>query len=177
MHRQVLCLEGVCKVTVTKRHHSGFRMALGVLSLLMVLQGCGEKKEETKATPSAPAMPLAPVQETAISGTITLAPSLKQKAGKQPLLMIMASPSAAPNKPAIVVKRVSGATFPYQYKLTSEDITLVGSTFEGKMHVTARIDPAGMVGAAMPGTLEGTYTGNPVAVGSTNVDIVINKAY
>jgi hypothetical protein len=89
----------------------------------------------------------------------------------------MASPSAAPNKPAIVVKRVSGATFPYQYKLTSEDITLVGSTFEGKMHVTARIDPAGMVGAAKPGTLEGTYSGNPVTVGSTNVDIVINKAY
>ena len=45
------------------------------------------------------------------------------------------------------------------------------------MYVTARIDPAGMVGAAKPGTLEGTYSGNPVAVGSTNVDIVINKAY
>ncbi len=152
-------------------------MALGVLSLLMVLQACGEKREEKKATPSAPAVTTAPVQEAAISGTITLDPSLRQKAGKQPLLMIMASPSAAPNKPAIVVRRVSGATFPYQYKLTSEDITLVGSTFEGKMHVTARIDPAGMVGAAMPGTLEGTYSGNPVAVGSTNVDIVINKAY
>jgi len=161
----------------TKRHRSGFRMALGVLSLLMVLQACGEKKEEKGATPSAPAAPTAPTQEAAISGTITLGPSLKQKAGKQPLLMIMASPSAAPNKPAIVVKRVSGATFPYQYKLTSEDITLVGSTFEGKMHVTARIDPAGMVGAAKPGTLEGTYSGNPVTVGSTNVDIVINKAY
>ncbi len=164
-------------MTTTECHRSGFRMALGVLSLLMVLQACGEKREEKKATPSAPAVTTAPVQEAAISGTITLDPSLRQKAGKQPLLMIMASPSAAPNKPAIVVRRVSGATFPYQYKLTSEDITLVGSTFEGKMHVTARIDPAGMVGAAMPGTLEGTYSGNPVAVGSTNVDIVINKAY
>jgi len=161
----------------TKRHRSGFNIALAAVALLMVLQGCGEKKEERKATPSAPATPLAPVQETAISGTITLDPSLKQKAGKQPLLMILASPSAAPNKPAIAVKRVSGATFPYLYKLTSEDITLVGSTFEGKMHVTARIDPAGMVGAAKPGTLEGTYSGNPVTVGSTNVDIVINKAY
>ncbi len=164
-------------MTVTKRHRSGFTIALTVVALLIVLQACGEKKEEKKAGPSAPAVETAPTQEAAISGTITLDPSLKQKAGKQPLLMIMASPSSAPNKPAIVVKRISGATFPYQYKLTSEDITLVGSTFEGKMHVTARIDPEGMVGAAKAGTLEGTYTGNPIAVGSTNVDIVINKAY
>ena len=161
-------------MTATKRHRSGFRIALGVLSLLMVLQACGEKREEKGATPSAPA---APTQEAAVSGTITLDPSLKKKAGKQPLLKIMASPSAAPNKPPIVVKRVFDATFPYQYKLTSEDITLVGSTFVGKVYVTARIDPAGMVGAAKPGTLEGTYSGNPVTVGSTNVDIVINKAY
>ncbi len=164
-------------MTTTERHRSGFNIALAAVALSMVLQGCGEKKDEKKAMSSAPATPMAAVQETAISGTITLDPSLKEKAGKQPLLMIMASPSAQPNKPAIVVQRVSGAAFPYQYKLTSEDITLVGSTFEGKMHVTARIDPAGMVGAAKPGTLEGTYTGNPVAVGSRNVDIVINKAY
>ena len=131
----------------TKRHRSGFRMALGVLSLLMVLQACGEKKEEKGATPSAPA---APTQEAAISGTITLDPSLKQKAGKQPLLMIMAAPSAAPNKPAIVVNRVFDATFPYQYKLTSEDITLVGSTFVGKVYVTARIDPAVIVCPPVP---------------------------
>ncbi|MBI3781571.1 MAG: hypothetical protein HY278_11045 [candidate division NC10 bacterium] len=162
---------------VTKRHHSGFRMALGVLSLLIVLQACGEKKEEKGATPSARAAPTAPTQEAAISGTLKLDPSLKEKAGKKPLLMIMASKSPDPNKPAIVVNRVSEATFPYQYKLTSEDITLVGSTFDGKVYVTARIDPAGRVGGAQPGMIEGTYPGNPVTVGSTNVDIVINKAY
>ncbi len=91
--------------------------------------------------------------------------------------MIMASKSRDPNKPAIIVKRVAGATFPYEYKLTAEDITLVGSTFDGKVYVTARIDPAGMVGAPGPGTFEGTYPGNPVAVGSSKVDIVINKMY
>jgi len=133
--------------------------------------GGGEKKEEKAAAPSAPA------QEAAISGTITLDPSLKEKVPNEPLLMIMASKSPDPNKPAIIVKRVAGATFPYEYKLTAEDITLVGSTFDGKVSVTARIDPAGMVGAPRPGTFEGTYPGNPVAVGSSKVDIVINKAY
>ena len=143
----------------------------------MVLQACGEKKEEKGATPSAPAAPTSPTQEAAISGTIKLDPPLKGKVGKEPLLLIMASKSPQPNKPAIVVKRVAGVAFPYQFKLTAEDITLVGSTFDGKMYVTARIDPGGTVGAARPGSLEGTYPGNPVAVGSSNVDIVINKAY
>jgi len=158
---------------VNSRSHLRFGswIVVGIGALLMCLQACGgeEKKEQKAAAPAA--------GQGAISGTITLDPSLKGKMGKGPLLLIMGSKSPEPNKPAIVVKRVAGVTFPYQYKLTAEDITLVGSTFDGKMYVTARIDPAGTVGAARPGNLEGTYPGNPVVVGSTNVDIVINKAY
>ncbi len=158
---------------VKSRSHRRFGswIVVGIGALLMCLQACGgeEKKEQKAAAPAA--------GQGAISGTITLDPSLKKKVGKEPLLLIMASKSAEPNKPAIVVNRVSEAAFPYQYKLTSEDITLVGSTFEGKVYVTVRIDPAGRVGGAKPGMFEGTYPGNPVTVGSTNVDIVINKAY
>ncbi len=145
-------------------------MLLGLVALLGGLPACGsgEQKEEK---------PTAPSSEPAISGTIILDPSLQGKVAKEPLLMIMASKAPDPNKPAVIVKRVAEAAFPYHYKLTAEDITLVGSTFEGKMYVTARIDPAGMVGQARPGTFEGTYAGNPVPVGSTQVDIVINKAH
>jgi hypothetical protein len=77
----------------------------------------------------------------------------------------------------LVVQREANASFPHPYKLTAEDITLVGSSFEGKMYVTARIDPAGTVGPPRPGTFDGAYAGNPVPVGSRNVDIVINKAH
>lgn len=156
----------------------GSWIVVGIGGLLMCLQACGgeEKKEQKAAAPAAPTVATAAGQG-AISGTITLDPSVKEKVRKEPLLLIMASKSPDPNKPAIVVERVAGVAFPYQYKLTAEDITLVGSTFDGKMYVTARIDPAGTVGAARPGSLEGTYPGNPVVVGSTNVDIVINKAY
>jgi amidase len=91
--------------------------------------------------------------------------------------VIMASVSSEPTKPALVVKRVAAASFPYDYKLTADDITLVGSSFSGKMYVTARVDAAGMIGPPRAGTFEGTYSGNPVPVGSTKVDIVINKAY
>ncbi len=149
---------------------------LAVTALVVGVSACGgDKKQEQKT--AVPGGAPTPAGETSISGTITLDPALKEKVGKAPLLMIVASTSPEPSKPAVVVKRVADATFPYDYKLTAEDITLVGSSFEGKMYVTARIDPAGMVGPPQPGTFEGTYPGNPVAVGSSKVDIVINKAY
>jgi hypothetical protein len=148
-----------------------------VLIALIVagLTACGDSKKEEQA--AAPGGGPAPISEAAISGTINLDPELKDKVGKDPLLMIMASNSSEPTKPALVVKRIADASFPYDYKLTAEDITLVGSSFSGKLYVTARIDSAGTVGPPRPGTFGGTYARNPVPVGSSKVDIVINKAY
>ena len=144
-----------------------FWMMLAIAVIIAGLNACGGDKQKEQKT-SAP---------SSISGTITLDPALEDKVGKAPLLMIIASTSSDPSKPALVVKREANASFPYDYKLTAEDITLVGSTFGGKMYVTARIDPAGMVGPARPGTFDGTYSGNPVHVGSSKIDIVINRAH
>ncbi len=156
--------------------YGSFWMMLAIAAIVAGLNACGgDKKQEQKT--SAPGAPSTPISEAAISGTITLDPALKDKVGKVPLLMIIASTSSDASKPALVVKREADASFPYDYKLTAEDITLVGSSFEGKMYVTARIDPAGMVGPPRPGTFDGTYSGNPVPVGSSKIDIVINKAY
>lgn len=150
-------------------------MILAATVLLLWLNGCGpDKKQEQQGSAEGAATP---TSEAAISGTITLDPALKDKVGKAPLLLIFASASSDPSQPALVVKRDVDVTFPYSYKLTAEDITLVGSSFRGKMYVTARIDPAGMVGPPRPGTFDGTYPGNPVSVGSSKVDIVINQAH
>ncbi len=142
-------------------------MMLAIAAIMAGLNACGGDKKQEQKTSAPPA----------ISGTITLDPALKDKVGNAPLLMIIASTSSDPSKPALVVKREANASFPYDYKLTAEDITLVGSSFEGKMYVTARIDPVGMVGPPRPGTFDGTYSGNPVPVGSSKVEIVINKAH
>ncbi len=151
-------------------------MMLAIAALVAGLNACsGDKKQEEKT--SASGAPSAPIRVAAISGTITLDPAFKDKVGKAPLLLIFASASSDPSKPALVVKREADVSFPYDYKLTAEDITLVGSSFQGKMYVSARIDPAGMVGPPRPGTFGGTYSGNPVQVGSSKIDIVINKAY
>jgi hypothetical protein len=142
-------------------------MRLAIAVIMAGLNACGGDKKQEQKTSAPPA----------ISGTLTLDPALKDKVGNAPLLLIIASTSSDPSKPALVVQREANASFPYEYKLTAEDITLVGSSFEGKMYVTARIDPAGMVGPPRPGTFDGTYSGNPVPVGSSKVDIVINKAH
>ena len=151
-----------------------FTMSLSVLVVTAVI-ACGDNKKDEQSTSSDSAAVSG--NEAAISGTIRLDPALQNKVGKEPLLMIMASTSSEPTKPAVVVKRIADANFPYDYKLTPEDITLVGSSFSGKMYVTARIDSAGMVGPPHSGTLEGTYPGNPVPIGSSKIDIVINRAY
>jgi putative ABC transport system substrate-binding protein len=153
--------------------HVRFRAWAGVgLLALLGLGGCGagDNKEDTAAAPVAPGQP------AVIAGTIDLDQSLQAGAPKAPLLMILVSKSADPNRPAIIVSRVPGATFPYRYRLTAEDITLVGSTLDGKVYVTARIDSAGMVGATKQGTLTGTYPHNPATVGSTNVDITMTRS-
>jgi hypothetical protein len=152
-----------------------FLRVLLIIVIVAALSACGDNKKDQEAASSG-STPAAS-NEAAISGTIRLDPALQSKVGKEPLLMIMASNSSEAIKPALVVKRVADASFPYDYKLTAEDITLVGSSFSGKLYVTARIDSAGMVGPPRPGTFEGVYASNPVAVGSTKVDIVINKVY
>ncbi|HKZ06140.1 MAG TPA: ABC transporter substrate-binding protein [Methylomirabilota bacterium] len=139
---------------------------MATLIVMMVLVATSACRSEVEQSSTAP-------PQTAISGTIGLHPSLKNPPHEAPLLMVLASKSPDPNQPPIIVKRVPDATFPYRYQLTAENITLVGSTFEGEIYVTARIDPTGTVGASGPGTLEGTYPRNPVIVGAVDVDITI----
>ncbi len=143
-----------------------------IFAALLVIAACS-KKEEAKGGGATPVQ----TGDASISGTISVDPSLKDKIGNAPLLMIFASNSSDPSQPALVVQRQVGVTFPFEYKLSKDDITLVGSSFSGRLYVSARIDPNGMVGPPGPGTFDGAYPGNPVSVGSSKVDIVINKAH
>jgi putative ABC transport system substrate-binding protein len=108
-------------------------------------------------------------QETAISGTVTLDSSANSRLPTAPLLVITASKFEDRKKPPIIVKRISDVAFPYAYTLTEDDITLVGSTFDGNLYVTAHIETQD----AAEGTLEGKAERNPVSVGSKGANIVI----
>lgn len=114
-------------------------------------------------------------QDVSISGTITVAPAAKGKLPKELLLIISVSKTPDPKKAPIAVKRVPAPEFPYRYTLGEEDITLDGSRLEGKLYVTARVEPGD--GSATPsGPLEGVYPRNPVSVGAKGVDIAITAS-
>jgi hypothetical protein len=108
-------------------------------------------------------------QETAISGTVTIDSSASSRLPTAPLLVITASKFDDRKKPPIIVKRIPNVEFPYAYTLTDDDITLVGSTFDGNLYVTAHIETQN----ATKGTLEGRAERNPVTVGSKGANIVI----
>jgi putative ABC transport system substrate-binding protein len=112
----------------------------------------------------------ASAQEPEIAGTISLDPTAQNQLPARPLLMIIASHHPDPRKPPIIVKRIPGATFPHRYRLTADDITLVGSSFEGHLYVTARIETTGTAAGA---NLEGAYPKNPAPIAAKSVDITI----
>ena len=104
-----------------------------------------------------------------ISGIVTVNSSEESRLPPAPLLVITASKSGVAKKPPIIVKRIPDAKFPYKYSLSDVDITLVGSTFNGKLYINAHVDVPG----APKRVLEGKAARNPVDVGATGVDIVI----
>jgi putative tryptophan/tyrosine transport system substrate-binding protein len=112
----------------------------------------------------------AAAQEPEIAGTISLDPSVQKQLPARPLLIINASHHPDLTKAPIIVKRIPGATFPHRYTLTADDITLVGSSFEGHLYVTARIDAGGSDAAVI---LEGASPKNPAPIGAKNVDVTL----
>ncbi len=50
-----------------------------------------------------------------------------------------------------------------------------GSPFEGKVNIVVRLDKDGDPLTREPGDLIGNYHKNPVAIGSINVNIILNE--
>jgi hypothetical protein len=63
--------------------------------------------------------------------------------------------------------------FPVHYTLGPEDVMVPGRALTGQVHVSARVSASGTVGPIRPEDLVGHYAGNPVAVGATDVEVVL----
>jgi hypothetical protein len=50
-----------------------------------------------------------------------------------------------------------------------------GGQFEGEVSVVARVKKGGGAGPAQSGDLEGAYPGNPVKIGGSPIEIVIDR--
>ena len=130
-----------------------------------------------KNPPSAPApSPSAPAASSAqISGKITVDPKLKPNVDPNVALFIIARPSGGAGGPPLAVKKIDKPAFPLNYTLGQENVMMQGMPFAGKINLTVRLDKDGNAATRGPGDMTGEYKKNPVEIGVTNVDVVIDQ--
>jgi cytochrome c-type biogenesis protein CcmH len=163
-----------------KQDYSGARLVLERLAQL--LPPGAERSEVEKAIkempppegkPRSQATAAAPSGQQ-IVGRISIDPKLKGNVDSQATLFIIARPDAAKGPP-LAVKKIDRPVFPLSYSLGAENVMMQGMPFTGHVTVTARLDKDGNPTTRQPGDLTGDYKKNPVAVGSKNIDIVLDQ--
>jgi cytochrome c-type biogenesis protein CcmH len=142
----------------------GFVTVLVLCATAVVGAGC-EKKNE-------------PPKPATISGTVTVAPELAKDLTPEHILFIVVRPADAPPfGPPVAAHKMTNLTFPVQFTVSQSDVFFEGVTLEGKVNVYAKLDKDGNAGPPEPGDLEGEFKGNPIMVGATGVDIVVDKVH
>jgi cytochrome c-type biogenesis protein CcmH len=110
-----------------------------------------------------------------ITGKITIDPKLKGNADGQAVLFIIARPAGAAKGPPLAVKKIDRPVFPLSYSLGPENVMMQGAPFTGSVAITVRLDKDGNPTTRQPGDLTGDYKKSSVAVGSKNIDIVLDQ--
>lgn len=140
-----------------------FGVLVVVLAMGYGIWGCQSEKAKAPQT---------------ISGTVTVAPELAKDITPAHILFVVVRPADAPPfGPPVAAKRMTNLTFPVQYSVSQADVFLEGVTLSGKVNVFAKLDKDGNAGPPEAGDLEGEHPGNPVMVGQTGVDIVVDKIH
>jgi cytochrome c-type biogenesis protein CcmH len=134
----------------------------------MPQSGQKPRQQEDKASPITPA-------NQQITGKITIDPKLKADADSRAVLFIIARSAAAAKGPPLAVKKIDRPVFPLSYSLGQENVMMQGASFTGSVVVTARLDKDGNPTTRQPGDLTGDYKKGSVAVGSKNIDIVLDQ--
>lgn len=126
-----------------------------------------EKKALSKARANA--------GSTLIRGAVSIDPKLKKQLDSQAVLFIIARPASSSGGPPLAVKRVEQPSFPVSYSLGPENVMIPGTSFTGKVAISARLDKDGNPTTKEPGNLTGEYKKNPVEVGADKIDIVLDQ--
>ena len=105
-----------------------------------------------------------------ITGSVTLAPSLRAESTANGALFIIARTG---DGPPLAVKRIPNPSFPAVFSLGPEDRMLRGAPFEGEVTLVAHLKRDGAAGPSRLGDLEGSPERNPVRVGVAGVRIVL----
>jgi cytochrome c-type biogenesis protein CcmH/NrfF/cytochrome c-type biogenesis protein CcmH/NrfG len=134
----------------------------------MPQSGQKPRQQGDKASPATPA-------SQQITGKITIDPKLKASPDNQAVLFIIARPAGAAKGPPLAVKKIDRPVFPLSYALGPENVMMQGAPFTGSVTITVRLDKDGNPTTRQPGDLTGDYKKGSVAVGSKNIDIVLDQ--
>jgi cytochrome c-type biogenesis protein CcmH len=106
----------------------------------------------------------------AVSGTVTLAPSLASRASAARALFIVARNAAT--QQILAVRKEDGVRFPFAFSISGADAMTAGTAFAGPFDITARLSKSG---DAIPaaGDVEGVAKG--VKAGATKVRIELDS--
>lgn len=113
----------------------------------------------------------------AISGTVTVAPTIQKKLPPGGVLFIFARSAATPERGfPLAVKRIEKPKFPLDFTLSQSDAMVDGTKLEGAVKITARFSPTGDV-MAKKGSFEGTVGADQnVVIGKTkSVQVKIDQ--
>ena len=105
-----------------------------------------------------------------IQGTVSVSVALQSKVPENGSLFIFVRAENVERGPPLAVKRIPDIRFPYEFTLGPEDIMVPGTSFEGPMVLTARIDVDGDARAGL-GDIEGFIAAKP---GDRNVELLLN---
>ena len=105
-----------------------------------------------------------------IQGTVDVSEGLKNKVPKNGALFIFVRSEGVKRGPPLAVKRIPDIKLPHNFILGPQDTMIPGTTFEGPMVLTARIDVDGDARAGT-GDIEGFVGTEP---GAKNVQLLLN---
>jgi cytochrome c-type biogenesis protein CcmH len=127
---------------------------------------------EARAAPAQSAK-AAPAQGTAVSGTVSIEPSLAGKAAPGDTVFILARPAAGSRMP-LAIARVTVAQLPYAFRLDDSMAMAPGANISSQAEVTvvARVSKAGSA-TPQKGDIEGSI--GPVAPGASGLKVVLSR--
>jgi cytochrome c-type biogenesis protein CcmH len=142
-------------------------------TIAQMAQGGNAKTPAPKPAP--PGAQSAPAAGEKIEGVVDVDPKLKSKIDGQAVLFIIARSTSGAGGPPLAVKRIASPKFPVAYSLSAQDVMMQGTSFSGKIFLSARLDKDGNPTTREPGNLTGEYKKNPAEVGAKRIDIVLDQ--
>lgn len=146
------------------------RQALALCLGLAAVLGSGcSKNAEVPAQSSETQTP-----RLLLGGTLNLADSAKSQADPLAVLFVIARNEKG--QIAAVKKMFPPFQYPLAFTLSDADAMIAGTQLSGKLTVTARLDKDGNANPAQPGDILGKGTLDGYAIGTKDVEIVLNEA-